>query len=965
MTPERWEKVGEIFNAALELSGPERSQYIAEACGDDQELRTEVESLITAGVKAGNFISEPVAGNFLPGLVEHVEALSAGSEIGHYRIERAIGFGGMGEVYLATDTKLGRQVALKTLPPGVSSDPAFLRRFKTEAQAAASINHPNAATIYSVEFFGQPVITMEYVEGQTLDHLIPEEGLGLQRFLEWFEPLAASLAHAHKRGVVHRDIKPGNIMISDDGTPKILDFGLAIMEPGMNSRSLSRLHVTAPGQIMGTPSYMSPEQAEGSGIDARSDIFSFGTVMYEALTGKRPFRGPSQGEIVKSVIYDDPEPIGKVRPGVPAMLAKMVTRCLEKFPGKRFRSMSEVHAILKEAKNASDAGVSMDSFARRFYSEATSPSKLWWGAATVLVLVIAVSGWYFFSGSNGRPPINFEGMTMRKLSQSNNVAFAAIAPDGKSIAYVTYEDNGDRALWLRRVSDANAIQIVPAQPVHYWDCPMFSHDGEFIYFITAGRTATHGTMYRVPTLGGQPRKVVDRVNHLGNLSPDGRRVLFVRYGEIHPSRSANVNETWLISANSADGSDEQVLVTVQGETIVREPRYSIDGKKLFYLKRELIDEVEYWSLMSAGTDGKDETRIVRQRPRIGEIAVLHSASGLLATAIDPASNRRQLFYVALPGGRMTRITNDVNSYVGVSVDRESRNIVSAQRADENRVWVGEADGFRDLKPITREPIAHQGVDWTPDGRLVFDGFDNNRMHIWIADADGKNALQLTPPDSDDSEPHVSGDGRFVVFTSRRAGYNQIWRMDIDGGNQVLLADVPGIAQYPRFEPDGETVVFRWFNEDSAPLARVSVHGGPVRGIERLPRSIAYYWASSPDGKRYAYSSTDPASGRMYVVVKNVGEDGPGIRLDITPSRIFKWMPDGSSLVYQERLDAENPLTKMFTIDPDRPQPKLLFSTEPDELIDVRYSRDGKKVAVVRGRPITDAVMLSAAVTDQN
>ena len=962
MTPERWEKVGEIFNAALELSGPERLQYLADACGDDQALRAEVESLLTAGVNAGSFISEPVAGNFLPGLVEHVDALSVGSAVGHYRIERAIGFGGMGEVYLATDTKLGREVALKTLPPGVSSDPSFLRRFQTEAQAAASINHPNAATIYSVEFLGQPIITMEYVEGQTLDHLIPDEGLEIKRFLEWFEPLAGALSHAHKRGVVHRDIKPGNLMISDDGTPKILDFGLAFMESEMNSRSVSRLHVTAPGQIIGTPSYMSPEQAEGSGVDARSDIFSFGTVMYEALTGKRPFRGPSQGEIVKAVIYDDPEPIGKVRSQVPGVLAKMVSKCLEKSPGKRFRSMSEVHAILKDARNASDAGVSMDSLARRFYREATSPSKIWWAAAAMFVMVIAVSGWYIFSRSNGRPPIDLEGMTMRKLSQSNNVAFAAIAPDGKSIAYVTYEDNGDRALWLRRVSDSNAIQIVPPQPVNYWDCPIFSNDGEFIYFITAGRTATHGTMYRVPTLGGQSRKVVDKVNHLGNLSPDGRRVLFVRYGEIHPNRSANVNETWLVSANSSDGSDEQVLITVQGETLVREPRYSADGQKLFYLKRELIDEVEYWSIMMGSTDGKDETRVVRQRARIGEMAVLHRSNGLLVTAVDPASNRRQLFYVALPGGRMTRITNDVNSYVGVSIDREGRNIVSTQRAEENRVWVGEADGFREMKPITREPIAHQGVDWTPDGRVVFDGFDNNRMHIWIADADGKNALQLTPPDSDDSEPHVSGDGGYIVFTSRRAGYNQIWRMEIDGANQMLLADVPGIAQYPRFEADGETVVFRWFNEGSAPLARVSVHGGPVHGIEGLPRSISYYWASSPDGKRYAFSSTDPATSRLYIVVKTSGEEGPGIRLDITPSRVFKWMPDGSALVYQERLAAENPQSKLFTIDPKAPRPKLLYSSEPDELIDVRFSRDRKQVAVVRGRPITDAVMLSVTET---
>jgi Tol biopolymer transport system component len=686
--------------------------------------------------------------------------------------------------------------------------------------------------------------------------------------------------------------------------------------------------------------------------------------MYEALTGKRPFRGPSQGAIVQAVINDDPEPVDKLRTDVPPLISKMIARCLAKSPGKRFRSMSEVHSILKDVRYASDAGVSMDSFARRFYREAASPSKLWWAAAALLVLVIVAGGWYFFSPSNGRPPIDFEQMTMRRLSQSNNVAFTAIAPDGRSIAYVTYEDNGERSLWLRRVSDANAIQIVPPQPVHYWDCPIFSRDGEHIFFITAARNGTHGTMYRVPTLGGQPRKVVEKVNHLGNLSPDGKRVLFVRYGDNEPNSSVNTAEVKLISANSADGSDERVLRTVVGETILREPRYSADGQKLYYLKRELVDGVEFWSIMTADPDGGNESPLLRQRARISEIAVLDRTNGLLVNAIDPASNRRQLYYVSLPGGRMTRITNDVNSYVGVSVDRDGRNIVSVQRSEENRVWVGESD-FTGLKQITREPIAHQGVTWSPDGRIVYDGYDDNRMHIWIADADGRNALQLTPHDSDNSEPHVSGDGRYIVFTSRRAGFNQIWRMDIDGGNQTLLADVPGITQYPRFEADGQTVVFRWFNDGSSPLGRVSVNGGPAQGIEGLPRSISYYWAPSPDGKRYAFTSTDPATNRMYVVVKTIGSDEPDIRLDITPWRIFKWLPDSSAILYQERLEGPNPEMSVYTIDPAKPQPKLLYSSEPEDIIDVTFSRDGKKVALVRGRSIADAVMLSAAPPDGN
>jgi serine/threonine protein kinase len=962
MTPERWEKVGEIFNSASELDTENRDAYLRDVCGNDLTLLSEVESLLAAGIDAGRFISEPIAGNFVPDFAEHLKALSPGSTVGHYNIEKAIGSGGMGEVYLATDQKLGRRVALKTLPASLASDPSFLRRFRNEAQAAANINHPHVATVYSVETIdGLQFISMEYVDGKTLDRVTPEGGLELKTFLEWLEPIAHALAAAHKRGIIHRDIKPGNIMISSDGTPKILDFGLAQVERSIAGGS-SPGNITAPGQIIGTPSYMSPEQAEGADVDARSDIFSFGTVMYEALTGKRPFRGASQGLIVKAVVHSTPEPIAKSRPDVPSVIAKMVARCLQKSPGKRFQSMREVCSILKEARTASDAGVSMDSFARRFYREAASPSKLWWSASASLVLVLALGGWYMFSGT-AQPPFAIDKMSMRRLSQSNNVLFAAIAPDGKSVAYVTNDENGNRSLWLRRVSDANAIQVVPSQQVLYWDCPMFSNDGEHIYYITATRSATHGTMYRVPSLGGQPRKVVEKVNHLGNTSPDGRRILFVRYGDTDPSRSVNMSESMLLSANAADGSDEQIVRVAEGETVMREPRFSADGRSVFYSKRHLEDDVEFWSVVMMDHESGRESELLRQRERIGEIAVLQTQNGLLMNASDRASNRRQLFHVSVPDGAVTRITNDINSYVGVSVDRDGQNIVAAQRSEENRIWIGETGDYTSMKPLTREPVAYHSVDWAPDGRIVYEVSENDRLHIWISDADGQNALQLTPADSDDSEPKVSGDGRYIVFTSRRSGFNQIWRMNIDGGNPILLTDVPGITQYPRFAADGKTVVFRWFSEGSAPLGQVSVEGGPVKGIDGLPRSIIYHWADSPDGKFVAFTSTDPITARLTVVLKPTDPSGLIETLDIWPTRIFKWMPDGRSIFYQERQRGDNLSTKVFQIDPEHPEPKILLTTEAEEIYDLTFSRDGTRFAVVKGNTISDALMLTVSTPE--
>ena len=958
MTPEEWKKVSEIYHAASELSPESLPEFLEVACDGDPTLRREVESLLAAGNSAESFISEPIVGNFASGLLNSDSPFKT-EMFAHYKIVSKIGSGGMGEVFHAVDTKLGRNVAIKTLSTIYDGDPNFLKRFRNEARAAATLNHPNVATVYSVEDHDDlSFITMELVNGKTLDKVTPENGLEINKFLEWFEPLAHALSQAHKRGIIHRDIKPGNIMISDGGIPKILDFGLAQFEAPNNSGSMSKTAITAPGQILGTPSYMSPEQAEGNSVDKRSDIFSFGSVMYEALTGKRPFRGPNQSAIVEAVIYEQPEPISKLKSDVPPLLERMVTSCLEKSPGKRFQSMRDVHSILKDAKSANTAGVSMDSFARRFYREARSSSKMWLIAAAAAVLLVALGGWYFISRPATAAPFSVDRVSIRKLSQSNNVALSVISPDGRSIAYVTYEQDDSRSLWLRRVTETNAIKIVPSQQVHYWDIS-FSNDGEYVYFITAPRFGTHGTLFRVPALGGQPRKVAEKTNHLGNLSPDGKRVLFVRYGDPAPDTSVNVTDSKLISTNAENGGDEQVLRILEGESIIRKARFSPDGRSILYIKRE-FDGVEFWSIARLDAQTGSEEQIVRMKERIDMIEPLQKGNGLLMNAVDSPSNRRQLFYVSIPDGEVSRITNDLNSYIGVSVDRDGRNIVAVQRTDESRVWVGSATDPKSMMPITREPLAYQTVDWMPDGRIVFDVLENDRLSVWIADSDGKNALQLTPQDSDNSNPQVSGDGRSIVFTSRRSGRNQIWRMETDGSNQTLLANTNGITQAPLFAADGKTVVFRWYNEGSPPMGQVSIEGGPVTGLDYLPYAFTYYWAMSPDGKYVAYTIGGGTVDPLKVLVRPSDSLMPKSILSIRPTWFFKWTPDSKSLIYQESQQGEGLATKVFQVNPDEREPKLLVTTEPDHVLDLTYSRDGSRFAAVRQKVSTDAVMLSTA-----
>ncbi len=951
MTPEQWERITELCHEAAELSGKERRDFLERECGSDEQLRKEVESLLEAEANAGDFISVPVVGD--------IESWS-GQFVGHYQILSLLGSGGMGDVYLAKDSKLNRSVALKTLPPILAEHPDHLRRFENEAQAAAALNHPNVATVYSVEEAGKHrFITMEYVEGKTLDEFIRPDGVDEKTFLDWFVPIAEALAHAHSKGVVHRDIKPGNIMITSEKRPKILDFGLARIAP---LHEAERSSITRTDQIIGTPAYMSPEQAQGSEVDERSDIFSLGVLMYESLTGKRPFSGANQAAAIHSVLSEEPEAIERHKPEVSSLISRTVLKCLEKNPQKRFKSMSEVHSILKDAQAATDAGVSLDSFARRFYREAAPPSPRWLLAAAVAVILGAVGGWYFFSRTVPTPRFSVGTISIRKLSQSNDVALSVIAPDGRSVAYVSYETDGSRSLWLRRVADTNAIRIVPSQQVHYWDIA-FSNDSEYVYFVTAPRFGIHGTLFRVSSLGGQPRKVAEKVNHLGNFSPDGKRVLLVRYGDPAPETTVNVTDSKLISADSENGSDEQVIKVLIGETVIRKARYSSDGRSVFYIKRELAS-TEQWSIVKLDPETGAEDEVFRNSEGIESVASLEGGNGLLLNAVDSVSNRRQLFHLSLPSRELTRITNDLNSYIGVSVDREGRNIVAVQRSDESRLWIGETSDMKSMTPLAREPLAHQVVDWTPDGRIVFDVYENDRLSIWIADADGKNALQLTPENSDNSGPRVSGDGRYVVFTSRRAGYNQIWRMDIDGSGQVLLADVQGITQRPQFAADGKTVVFRWYNEGSPPMGQVPVEGGPVTGLDYLGKAFIYYWAMARDEKTIAYTEGGDQGVPMRVIVRSIDSETPTAILNIRPTRIFKWMPDDNGIFYQEAQSGEGLSSKVFQIDPDIGEPKLLLSSEPDEIFDLTFSRDNSRFAAVRNRVSTNAVILSAASSNK-
>ena len=361
MTPERWKKLDALFHAALELEGEARAAHLAKVCGDDEQLRAEAERLIAAHERESSFIDSPIFAE-AAALTDDGDESPVGRRIGPYQVISQLGRGGMGEVYLAEDTRLRRKVALKLLPAEFTRDAERVRRFEQEARAASALNHPNIVTIHEIgQVDATHYIVTEFVEGQTLRQQMTESKLGIGAALDVAAQVASALAAAHAAGIVHRDIKPENVMVRPDGLVKVLDFGLAkLTEPRRSSVDTDALatnqSLTEPGQVMGTPHYMSPEQARGLGVDARSDIFSLGVVLYEMIAGRRPFEGATTSDVIAAILTAEPAPLSQRRPDAPPELERIVSKALRKDRDERYQAVQNLSFDLKSLQRQIEAG---------------------------------------------------------------------------------------------------------------------------------------------------------------------------------------------------------------------------------------------------------------------------------------------------------------------------------------------------------------------------------------------------------------------------------------------------------------------------------------------------------------------------------------------------------------------------------------------------------------------------------
>jgi serine/threonine protein kinase/Tol biopolymer transport system component len=967
LTAQRWQNIKQLFHAALEREPRARAAFLTEACGGDDDLRREVESLLAAHAQTDSFIDRPAfeAAAGLLATAEH--AVAAGGTIGPYQVVEQIGRGGMGEVYLARDTRLGRRVALKLLPPRFTSDEDRLRRFKQEARAASALNHPNIITIHEVgQVDGAHFIATEFIEGRTLRQAIEAGALPLGQTLDVAIQVAGALAAAHSAGIVHRDIKPENIMLRPDGYVKVLDFGIAKLtsREAADMRSSGASLQTEPGMIIGTVNYMSPEQARGQRVDARSDIFSLAAVVYEMAAGRVPFQGDSVADVIASILTVEPRPLSQYSADNPPELQRIIDKALAKEKEARYQSTGHMLDELKQLKRRLDfedelersgpslgaasaprltvppehpstAAITVEHVSRR-KKRVTSAAA----AAAALAVVAGFVAYRLVAARRAAQP--FQAMRIIRLTTTGKVSMAAISPGGKYVAHAV-NHAGQQGLWLRHVATLSNVQIVPPADCEYLGLT-FSNDSNYIYYAMWDKK-NPAALYQVAVLGSAPRKLVERIDSSVTFSPDGTRFAFVRN-----------EDKALVVANTADLAEHN-LATRAGDEFWRYPAWSPDGETIACGVGGITSGSEYAVAVSV-KDGSERVITPQKWYRVLWLAWLADGGSLVMSAADPESKINQVWGLSLADGEARRITNDLSSYLGVSLTADSSALLCVQGERLANIWAaagGDAGRARQVTFGESTDEGLSGISWTPDGRIVYGSGARGNQDIWIVNADGSDQRQLTANANADLWPEVTPDGRYIVFVSDRAGGSNIWRMDIDGGNAKRLTAGSGESR-PHCSPDGRWAVYQISDGRETTIWRVPIEGGePVQVTAKDSRRPVV----SPDGKLIACHFVDESEGGASKVAVIPFEGGPPIKLFNIPAAIrsglLKWTADGRALSY---VDSRGGVSNIWAWPIDGGRPSQVTDFKEGRIFYFDWSPDGRQLAYSHGAETYDIVLIS-------
>lgn len=940
------------------------------------------------------------------------------NEISFYKLIRKLGAGGMGEVYLAEDTRLNRKVALKILPADVAKDRKSLSRFLQEARLAANLNHPNICIIYEVNDSTEvPFISMEYVEGETLAQKIHTKSLNQAEILEITSQIADALDEAHKQGIIHRDIKSSNVIINQRGQAKVLDFGLAKTVVENVSDEAATQAKTEAGMLVGTVQYMSPEHALGKKLDGRTDLWSLGVLLYEMVCGKTPFQGETQVGIFDEILHKVPQNPSEVVENIPLDLEKTISKLLEKDRNYRYQTASDLCADLRRLLRSSDQQIKFDNSSVHVSTENIPPqatafvetvtgenqaqntttnsipngeNSRWNYVLKSLGILGAITligyGMFLISGmvtnylASFYPPSNNSQKfsESERLTNLGNVIDAKASPDGKFLVYV--QDEGElQSLWIKQIPSGSAVQIVPSANVIFQGIAI-SPDNSWVYYDIWDKKNV-GEIFRVSALGGAPQKVIHDCMPNIEISPDGKKIAFIR----------NVDDeqaTYLITAEIGTWKETRVLTGGVNLGGFGSFAWSPDGNTLAVLGGKPSEDGKFYLALTEINVNANEEKTIWKIPQEltqfgGGIVWAKDKSGIFLTLGEELASYKQIWFVSYPDGVAKQVTKNFNNYGRLSLSADGKSLVSVQQDFSSNVWVLNVDKPLEANRITNGKFEGLGLAWTPDNKIVYGSVVSGSLDIWIMDADGKNKKQLTSDASVEFEPCVTKDGKKVVYLSNKNNGNwNIWTMDIDGNNkkQFLTEGTQGTVDCSKGD---NSIIFLGFNKEIYGMWKMPLEGGEA---VPLPNTSNFRPAISPDAKKMAYTYWDPIKKQMAqeivsvesyknpqliktenseeYIIKPKEQNMPTIdRFELPLTAVgenaqnepsMRWTVDGKNLTFiNEEKGVSNIWLKLLKTK----ELKKLTSFTENSIFRYDWNSDGKRIAITRYFTTSDVVTI--------